>query len=163
MIAVRKPFTAPASTYDASKHRKTKKAIILDRESQSPDFGISRRPKSAAAVPMTGIHETPLSVKRQTRRIAMQKFANVQVKAGIATTQTSIQRKVSISVGRTTEGFYDTASHRSQQASQHQSVYQKETTLPKRRCPRCGQPKHTIEVNSMANQMTLQRRSRGLA
>ena len=34
-------------------------------------------------------------------------------------------------VGRLTEGFYDTASHRSQQESQHKTVYQKETTLPK--------------------------------
>ena len=41
---------------------------------------------------------------------------------------------------RTTEGFYDTASHRSQQASQHQTVYQKDTTLPKRRCPRRCKP-----------------------
>ena len=40
----------------------------------------------------------------------------------------------------TTEGFYDTASHRSQQASQHSIVYQKETTLPKRRCPRRCKP-----------------------
>ena len=46
----------------------------------------------------------------------------------------------------TTERFYDTASHRSQQASQHQPVYQKETTLPKRRCPRRGKPKRVIEA-----------------
>ena len=46
----------------------------------------------------------------------------------------------------TTEGFYDTASRRSQQASQHQTVYQKETTLPKRRCPRRGKPKHVTEA-----------------
>ena len=46
----------------------------------------------------------------------------------------------------TTEGFYDTASHRSQQVSQHQAVYQKETTLPKRRCPRRGKPKRATEV-----------------
>ena len=38
----------------------------------------------------------------------------------------------------TTEGFYDTASRRSQQASHLDSVYQKEITLPKRRCPRRG-------------------------
>ena len=44
-------------------------------------------------------------------------------------------------LGPTTEGFYDTASHRSQQVSQHPTVYQKETALPKRRCPRRGKPK----------------------
>ena len=49
--------------------------------------------------------------------------------------------------GRTTEGFYDTASHRSQQASQHQSVYQKEKTLPKRRCPRRGKPERDNGAN----------------
>ena len=43
-------------------------------------------------------------------------------------------------LGPTTEGFYDTASLRSQKASQHKTVYQKETTLPKRRCPRRGKP-----------------------
>ena len=48
---------------------------------------------------------------------------------------------------RTTEGFYDTASHRSQQASQHQTVYQKETMLPKRRCPRRCKPKHVFEAS----------------
>ena len=46
----------------------------------------------------------------------------------------------------TTEGFYDTASLRSQQASQHQTVYQKENTLPKRRCPRRGKSKHVTEA-----------------
>ena len=45
-----------------------------------------------------------------------------------------------------TEGFYDTASLRSQKASQHQIVYQKETTLPKRRCPRRRKPKCVIEA-----------------
>ncbi len=34
------------------------------------------------------------------------------------------------------EGCFYTASHRSQQASQHKTVYQKETTLPKSPCPR---------------------------
>jgi hypothetical protein len=77
VIAVLAPFTTPARMYDASKHRNTKNAIIADRDSQVSDFGIRRRPKSVATVPMTGIHETPLSVKSQTRRIAMQKFANV--------------------------------------------------------------------------------------
>ena len=48
---------------------------------------------------------------------------------------------------RTTEGFYDTASLRSQQTSQLQSVYQKEITLPKRRCPRRGKPKRDNEAN----------------
>ena len=43
-------------------------------------------------------------------------------------------------LSRLTEGFYDTASLRSQKASQHTSVYQKETTLPKRRCPRRCKP-----------------------
>ena len=58
------------------------------------------------------------------------------------------------SVGRVTEGFYDTASHRSQQASQHQTAYQKESTLPKRRCPRRGKPKRVNEAIDMANQTT---------
>ena len=39
-----------------------------------------------------------------------------------------------------TEGFYDTASLRSQKSSQYRRVYQKETTLPKRRCPRRRKP-----------------------
>ena len=43
-------------------------------------------------------------------------------------------------VGRTTEGIYDTASLRSQKASQHKTVYQEEATLPKRRCPRRCKP-----------------------
>ena len=47
---------------------------------------------------------------------------------------------VAIRFVRTTEGFYDTASLRSQLASQHQTVYQKESRLPKRRCPRRGKP-----------------------
>ena len=50
---------------------------------------------------------------------------------------------------RLTEGFYDTASHRSQQASQHQLVYQKEITLPKRRCPRRGKPTRDNGVNEI--------------
>ena len=63
----------------------------------------------------------------------------------------------------TTEGFYDTASHRSQQVSQHQSVYQKETALPKRRCPRRYKPKCITETIDMASQTSLQGPSRGLA
>ena len=63
----------------------------------------------------------------------------------------------------TTEGFYDTASHRSQQTWQHQTVYQKDTTLLERRCPRHGKPKHVTEADDMANRTMLQRRSRGLA
>ena len=47
---------------------------------------------------------------------------------------------------RTTEGFYDTASRRSQQASQHQAVYQKKPTLPKRRCPRRDKSKCLTEA-----------------
>ena len=66
-------------------------------------------------------------------------------------------------VGRTTEGFYDTASLRRQKASQHQSVYQKQTALPKRRCPRRGKPKRVTEGSNVANQMMFQGRSRGLA
>ena len=62
-----------------------------------------------------------------------------------------------------TEGFYDTASLRSQQASQHRPVYQKEITLPKRRCPRCCQPSRDNGANDSANPRMLQRRSRGLA
>jgi len=44
-------------------------------------------------------------------------------------------------LGRTTEGFYDTASHPSQQASQHRTVYQRKAPLPKRWCPRPWQTK----------------------
>ena len=68
-----------------------------------------------------------------------------------------------VHLSRTTEGFYDTASHRSQQASQHKTVYQKETTLPKRRCPRRDKPNRIIEASDVANQTTLHRRRRGLA
>ena len=57
---------------------------------------------------------------------------------------------------RLTEGFYDTASHRSQQVSQHPTVYQKETALPKRRCPRRGKPKYVTEAVGLANQRMLQ-------
>ena len=64
---------------------------------------------------------------------------------------------------RTTEGFYDTASRRSQKPSQHNSVYQKEPTLPKRRCPRRCKPMRDNGAINVANQMMLQRRSRGLA
>ena len=63
----------------------------------------------------------------------------------------------------TTEGFYDTASLRSQQVSQHPTVYQKETALPKRRCPRRGKPKYVTEAAELANHTMLQGRSRGLA
>ena len=49
----------------------------------------------------------------------MQKLANVHANAGKATTQTSIQRIVSISVGRTTEGFYDTRPQRSGRCKCH--------------------------------------------
>ena len=52
-----------------------------------------------------------------------------------------------IDLGRPTEGFYDTASLRSQQASQLRLVYQKETTLPKRRCPRRDKPKDVNKVS----------------
>ncbi len=58
---------------------------------------------------------------------------------------------------RTTEGIYYTASHRSQQMSQQQTVYQKGTTSPKRRCPRHCKPKCVIEVNDFANPMFLKR------
>ena len=57
---------------------------------------------------------------------------------------------------RPTEGFYDTASLRGQKVSQHQSVYQKEHTLPKRRCPRRGKLIDAIEASDMANQKARQ-------
>ena len=60
--------------------------------------------------------------------------------------ESAISAEVFKTLGHTTEGFYDTASHRSQQTSQHQTVYQKEITLPKRRCPRRSKPKHIIEA-----------------
>ncbi|WP_419195345.1 hypothetical protein, partial [Novipirellula herctigrandis] len=53
---------------------------------------------------------------------------------------------------RITEGFYDTASLRSQKVSQQQSVYQKEQALPKRRCPRRGKPRLVAEAKDIANQ-----------
>ena len=51
------------------------------------------------------------------------------------------------STGRTTEGFYDTASLRSQKSSQHKIVYQKENALPKRRCPRRCKPERDNGAN----------------
>ena len=57
--------------------------------------------------------------------------------------------------GHLTASFCDTASHRSQQASQRQTVCQKETTLPKRRCPRCCEPKRDNGANEPANQTML--------
>ena len=51
------------------------------------------------------------------------------------------------SLGPLTEGFYDTASLRSQEMSQHGTVYQKEITLPKRRCPRRCKPKRANGAN----------------
>ena len=47
---------------------------------------------------------------------------------------------VTVALGHITEGFYDTASLRSQKCSQHGAVYQKGITLPKRRCPRRCKP-----------------------
>ena len=58
---------------------------------------------------------------------------------------------------RLTEGFYDTASHRSQQASQLPTVYKKETTLPKRRNPRRGKTNHGTKAADAVNQTMLQR------
>ena len=65
--------------------------------------------------------------------------------------------------GRAAEGFYDTDTTKASMCRSSKQVYQKEITLPKRRCPRRGKPGRDNGVNEFANQTTLQGRSRGLA
>ena len=100
------------------------------------------------------------NVRRWTCLIRMRtaKPADVEYRVAIGNRRVRVRRKVCevSQLSCLTGGFCDTASLRSQQASQHGTAYQKEITLPKRRCPRRCKPERDNGANDLANQTMLQ-------
>ena len=100
-----------------------------------------------------------IDVARDNREIiegidVLPEFNEVRELIAVAIQNASaLQRKV----------FTTPHSHRSQKSSHYKTVYQKETALPKRRCPRHGKPKYVTEAYNVANQVNLQGRSLGFA